>query len=362
MRNTTPSVGQEAARIFEFFCSRGARPFDTDVLQPATSLLDLYGEDIRSRAFVTEGAMRDELMLRPDFTVPLAKFHMESASESAGYAYSGQVFRVQRPGSGRPCEFPQVGFELFGGDDPAQADAEIFSAFCEILKPCDLSIATGDLRLLTTAVEGLAATEGQKAALKRHLWRPERFRQLLEKFSEKPDDGRQKEQLESEIEQNCRAAGIVIGQRRLSEVVENVLSQIHENRAPALPVEQLDSLDQLLDVKGDMQDSLLRLRQVAMDFPGIEKALDGIEQRMDALSRRGVAADDLRFEASFGRTRMEYYDGFVFGFFQGGEEQPVALGGRFDFLTEALGKGRTCPAVGGMIRPDLTLQCRQEAG
>ncbi len=59
------------------------------------------------------------------------------------------------------------------------------------------------------------------------------------------------------------------------------------------------------------------------------------------------------FEASFGRTSMEYYDGFVFGFIARDDLPPVATGGRYDALTAVLGQGRAIPAVGGVIRPDL---------
>jgi ATP phosphoribosyltransferase regulatory subunit len=55
---------------------------------------------------------------------------------------------------------------------------------------------------------------------------------------------------------------------------------------------------------------------------------------------------------------MEYYDGFVFGFFAPARPDlpPVASGGRYDALTRVLGQGRSIPAVGGVIRPALTLE------
>ena len=67
-------------------------------LQPADVLLDLYGEDIRARAFVTrdDGA---EMMLRPDFTVPIVRLHMDAGAEPARYVYCGPVWRRQDAGS-----------------------------------------------------------------------------------------------------------------------------------------------------------------------------------------------------------------------------------------------------------------------
>ena len=37
---------------------------------------------------------------------------------------------------------------------------------------------------------------------------------------------------------------------------------------------------------------------------------------------RGIDAERLPFEASYGRTSMEYYDGFVFGFYAEHKERP----------------------------------------
>ncbi|MEK9758124.1 MAG: ATP phosphoribosyltransferase regulatory subunit, partial [Paracoccaceae bacterium] len=67
------------------------------------------------------------------------------------------------------------------------------------------------------------------------------------------------------------------------------------------------------------------------------------------------------FEASYGRTSMEYYDGFVFGFYSaaGLAGSPVATGGRYDALTRHLGNGVDLPAVGGVIRPDLLIAAQE---
>ena len=60
-------------KCFSGFQLRGADPIDVDILLPANELLDLYGEDIRFRAYVTNDPLRGELMLRPDFTVPIVQ-------------------------------------------------------------------------------------------------------------------------------------------------------------------------------------------------------------------------------------------------------------------------------------------------
>jgi ATP phosphoribosyltransferase regulatory subunit len=77
---------------------------------------------------------------------------------------------------------------------------------------------------------------------------------------------------------------------------------------------------------------------------------------------RGIDTDALFFEASHGRSSMEYYDGFVFAFRAASRPDlpSIASGGRYDALTRRLGQGDEIPAVGGVMRPGLMLEL--EAG
>ncbi|MEM7690808.1 MAG: ATP phosphoribosyltransferase regulatory subunit, partial [Pseudomonadota bacterium] len=84
-------IRAEAVRLREGFQARGAEVFEADILQPAGALLDLYGEDIRARAFVTQDPLRGEMMLRPDFTVPLVQQHVATAGGADRYTYAGEV-------------------------------------------------------------------------------------------------------------------------------------------------------------------------------------------------------------------------------------------------------------------------------
>jgi ATP phosphoribosyltransferase regulatory subunit len=92
-------------------------------------------------------------------------------------------------------------------------------------------------------------------------------------------------------------------------------------------------------------------------MPSIMGAVERFSARCKALEARGVDVENLDFEGSFGRTTLEYYDGFVFGFYAASRPDlpPVATGGRYDALTRVLGRGSEIPAVGGVIRPELLL-------
>jgi ATP phosphoribosyltransferase regulatory subunit len=124
-----PAIRAEAERLFAAFQAAGAVPVDADILLPAETLLDLYGEDIRARAYVTTDPLRGEMMLRPDFTVPVVQAHMAHGADPARYCYMGEVFRKQDHLGNRASEYVQVGFEVFDRAAPEAADAEVFALF-----------------------------------------------------------------------------------------------------------------------------------------------------------------------------------------------------------------------------------------
>ncbi|BAQ67964.1 ATP phosphoribosyltransferase regulatory subunit [Rhodovulum sulfidophilum] len=352
----------QAERLHVFFRGAGAEPVQTAILQPAETLLDLYGEDIRARAYVTSDALRGEQMLRPDFTVPVVQMHMDSAADPARYTYCGEVFRRQERDPSRPNEYIQVGYELFGGESPAEADAEVFALFSEALSPLDLRAATGDIGLILAAVDGLSASDKRKAALRRHVWRPRRFRALLERFAGRMPLPESRKRLLAEIEAHgveavLKAAAPEIGLRSRADVACRLHALVQDAAEPPVSTGETELLEDLLSIRETSVNALAHLRDIAVDLRTIGPAVDRMQARLDALEGQGIDVDLLDFEASYGRTTMEYYDGFVFGFYAEGQPglPPVATGGRYDALTRILGRGREVPAVGGVVRPELVL-------
>jgi ATP phosphoribosyltransferase regulatory subunit len=337
------------------FIGAGAVPVEAEALQPAEVLLDLYGEDIRGRAYVTDDPVDGEQMLRPDFTVPVVQMHMKDGAEPARYTYNGPVWRKQEPGAGRAKEYIQVGFELFDRHDPAASDAEVFALFHEILQPYDLRMATGDVGLLAAAIEGLTTTARRKERLRRQIWRPDRFRQLLDMYSGKVANlPTRVAMIESVAAKGAievlNATGPLLGVRSAAEVLARVASLQDDAATAPIPAAEVAVLENLLAVHGMASDALQSLRTVQDRLDGFALAVDRLETRLNAMAAKGVDVENLPFEANFGLTSLEYYDGFVFGFFDG--DNPVSSGGRYDALTQVLGQGRSIPAVGGVIRPD----------
>nr|WP_169308734.1 ATP phosphoribosyltransferase regulatory subunit [Paracoccus gahaiensis] len=349
-------VGQ---RLLARFRATGAEEVAPDILLPAESLLDLYGEDLRARAYVTADPIRGEMMLRPDFTVPVVQAHMRTGAEPARYCYLGEIFRKQdmgdtRPETPRDHEYLQCGFELFSRD-PA-ADAEVFALFHEALAPLDLQAETGDMGLLLDAVAGLPLTQARACALSHHIWRPGRFARLLARFS-RPAVAR------AFPDSTAPWAGM----RSEDEMIRRIARLQADAAVPPLSPVWTERLERLFALRAPASDALPALVELARDMPAIAPAVDRIHARMDAIAARGIDLGAVIFDASHGRTTLEYYDGFTFTFHADrtlpgrATWPPVASGGRYDALTRVLGRGREIPAVGGIIRPGLVAELEASA-
>ncbi len=352
---TRAEINAKAGQLRASFEAKGAQTVEPPILQPADTLLDLYGEDIRARAYVTSDALRGEQMLRPDFTVPVVQMHMADGAEPARYTYAGEVFRRQEHDPSRANEYFQVGYEVFERADPAASDSEVFALISEALSDYAVRAVTGDIGVLMAVVDGLETSIMRKKALMRHIWRPRRFRALLDRYSGvTPVSPMLKALLAGELVSDSPLVGV----RRQHEVDARI--QVLRDDAEIAPISKksVDLIDALLDISASLPVAIERLHDLSVDLPVIIPAVARVVARKEALEARGIDVEALTFEASYGRTSMEYYDGFVFGFrsVDRPDLPPLATGGRYDALTRRLGGGVEIPAVGGVLRPGVMLE------
>src|SRR5438105_3009874 len=139
------------------FAQAGYHRAEPAILQPAEPFLDLSGEDIRKSLYLTTDATGEELCLRPDLTIPVARDYLASprAGQPTGFSYLGPVFRYR---GGRPSEFLQAGIESFGRQDRAAADAEMLALALEATSAfglTDVEIRTGDVALFNALIDAL---------------------------------------------------------------------------------------------------------------------------------------------------------------------------------------------------------------
>ena len=359
-------LGREAHRILSSLERDGAVRVDPPALLPSDLLLDLYGEDIRARAFLVEDASL-EWMLRPDFTVPVARMQIAQGSTTGRYSYCGSVWRRQSPGSGRPREYLQAGIEVFGGQAKAREDAALLRLVLDAVDVAPVQIVAGDLGLLIAAVDGLDTSAARQAALRRHIWRPRRFQELLGRYGRDHDALAERRKHVTNLSDRdavgaaAAAAGEQIGKRKLDEIAARIGRLRDEADAAPMSDAVVRALERLISLRGRLSDVTADLRELQVVLPGLAPAVDRFEERLNALSSVGLDPGGIGFEVSFGRNTMEYYDGFVFAALAPARNDlpPLAAGGRYDTLMQLLGAGGPVPALGAIVRPEAVVEASQ---
>src|ERR1700740_2994511 len=294
--SSAASAAPWAGALLTSFAEAGYERAEPAILQPAEPFLDLSGEDIRKSLYLTADASGEELCLRPDLTIPVARDYLASkrAGQPAGVSYLGPVFRYR---GGAQSEFQQAGIESFGRQDRAAADAEMLALALEGTQTFglqDVEIRTSDRVLFNALMYAL------------NLY-PVWCRRLIKDFNRKISLDKDIEQLTlaaapgraeyegvlAAVAGSDRKAALAlvtdlmsiagttnVGGRTVAEIADRFLEQ-STLKGGALPRDALAIIKRFLAIAGDPVDAVARLRALADDAKlDIAAAIDQFESRV----------------------------------------------------------------------------------
>ncbi len=355
-------LGEATGALIALFGREGYARLEPPILQPADVFLDLSGEDIRRRMFVTQDASGAELCLRPEYTIPVCRHHLAvRGTEPAAYAYCGPVFRLR---AGETGEFLQAGIESIGRADATAADAEILAIALEALESVGagrVEVRLGDMGLLDAVIEALRLPATAKRRVMRAVVSGRGLAGLnASENGSAPEHAGLLAALEGQAPQAARAfvedvlsiAGITsVGGRSAGEIAERFLERA-ANRSGLVPEEAREVLGRYLAITGDPDAAAVAVRALARDAGlDLDAALAAFEERVGFMAARGLDVGAFGFRADFARN-LDYYTGFIFEAHAAGGERPLAGGGRYDRLLQHLGAPGPTPAVGCAFWPD----------
>ena len=360
--DTETGTETRAQALVASYVRAGYARIDPPVLQPAEPFLDLSGEDIRRRMFLTTDPDGRELCLRPDLTIPVSRDYLASpqAGKPSGFCYLGVVFRHRHSAA---AEFLQAGIESFGRHDKAAADAEMLALGLEATTQYGVGapeIRIGDVRLFSAFVAALDLAPAWKRRLIKDFNRKTSLKHDLEQMTLATANGSKEYQgvLAALAGSDPKAAhhlvtdllsiaGIAtVGGRSVAEIADRFLEQSALNAPTRLPRETRALIERFLSIAGDPDDAAGELRTLAGDAKiALGPALDLFETRTGFLAARGVDVRAIKFATDFGRG-FDYYTGFVFELQRGRGQRPLVAGGRYDGLLTRLGAKEPIPAVG----------------
>ena len=364
-----------AADILALFKERGVGLAEVAVLQPADPFLDMAGEDLRRRIFLTESETGAALCLRPEFTIPVCRDHIASqAGTPRRYGYLGQVFRQRREGG---AEFFQAGIEDLGEADTAAADArsvaDAHALLSRVLPGVPLAVTLGDQRVFEAVLAALGLPRGWQKRLARAFGNAAQLRAALDDLANPAPRGLgngavaaliaegDDDRLAGHVAGLMEEAGLSASAGRSPQEIARRLIEKAELRSVRLSQQALEALERFLAIRAPLEEAPAALAAFA-GTAGVSlgAALELFCARVEAVAAHGLPQGAVLYDAGFGRP-LDYYTGLVFEIGTRDGAQPLAGGGRYDRLLTMLGAKAPIPGVGFSVWLDRIAARKEQA-
>jgi ATP phosphoribosyltransferase regulatory subunit len=350
-----------ATALQTYMAARNTVAVTIPVIQPAAPFLDMAGEALRRRIFLTESEIGETLCLRPEFTIPVCLDHITNGADTpARYAYLGEVFRQRRVGG---SEFYQAGIEDLGDEKTADADARSLveaTAMVRLSAPkAELEILLGDQNIFEAVLKAIGLPRGWRMRLARTFGNADQLKETLTALSsERPMPTLNPEmaklsakgdlaKLSAAISSEMAATGFPAHAGRSSEDIAARLIEKSELAAVKLTKKQFAALNEFLAIREPLSTASKHLATFAAGAQlHLGQALVTFEERASRIAALGLGTNTVTYDAAFGRP-LDYYTGLVFEVrLTGTNTDPLAGGGRYDRLLTLLGATKPIPGVG----------------
>jgi len=299
---------------------------------PAIEYLDVLrgssaGSEAQQSIFTVQSPEKEDLGLRFDLTVPLARVvaqYRDLPRPFRRYQVS-PVWRADKPDKGRFREFTQFDLDSVGVESEV-ADTEIIAGMCDTLNalkvgPFRVRFSSRGILSVLLAYAGIPAEQGADV-----------FR-VLDKLDKV---GPQKVRLEL-------TAGYVD-------------SSGDPIRGLGLASEQVDKIERFLKIRSDDRRAVVaQLREVFAEVEGADREIGVVERISEHLYSLGYGEDQVSLDLSIARG-LAYYTGPVFEavLLDAPQFGSVFGGGRYDGLVLRF-LGERVPAVGASMGVDRLL-------
>ena len=363
-----------AADLASYFATTSSEAVDIPILQPADPFLDMAGEDLRSRIFLTENENGDSLCLRPEFTIPVCRNHIAlNAATPKRYSYIGEVFRQRREGG---TSFHQAGIEDLGGDNEPASDARSLSdalnAVHQAAPNASLQVLLGDQSVFEAVLASLGLPRGWQKKLARAFGSAELLEQALQDLASPrlgnviPERLRQivdeqgEDALVTALAQEMQVAGISPAAGRSPSEIARRLMEKQQLAAVQLADRVLTALKTFLSIRVPLEQATVQLTEFA-EQNGLDlgAALQSFGKRVEEMRKAGIDLRIITYDAGFGRP-LDYYTGLVYEITSRDADCGVIVGGgRYDRLLTMLGAKERISGVGFSVWLDRLQKCAE---
>nr|WP_255603325.1 ATP phosphoribosyltransferase regulatory subunit [Oscillochloris sp. ZM17-4] len=349
------------AALERTLAGHGYLPIDLPIVEQRELYLRKLGEELVGKVYEFSFGGR-ELALRPEWTASLLRAYVANMQDQPlplRIAYSGPVFRYERPQRGTYRQFTQVGVELVGGPAP-RADAEALALACAGLDAAGVGgyrVVVGHIGLIRELLVGLGLEERTQGVL---VWSMERMRvdgldavraRLGETIAAPPPGL----ELPAGLDDDQAAAWLLgmldamridlsTGTRSPQDVVARLLRKLRRGDQQPQIDRALDLLSRLGQLRGAPAEVLPLVADLIAQSGLQSAAYAELRAILALLADHGVDQGRVEIDLCLGRG-LHYYTGLIFEIYDGDQMQ-LCGGGRYDDLVSALGGRQPVPAVG----------------
>jgi len=317
--------------VYELY---GFVPLSTPAIEFLDVLSGSAGQEAQQSIFRVTNPEKEELGLRFDLTVPLARVvsqYNELPRPFRRYQVAS-VWRADKPDKGRYREFTQFDLDSVGVESEI-ADTEILAGMCDTLAALDVPsylvrFSSRAVLNLLLAYAGIGAEQGVDV-----------FR-VLDKLDK---------------------VGLDKVKRELMDGYKDESGDII--RGVGLAADQVAKIEQFLAIKSDSRSEVIaRIRELFATVDSATSQIDVIERISNHLYALGYGDQQVSLDLSIARG-LAYYDGPVFEAILPDAPQfgSVFGGGRYDGLVKRF-TGQSLPAVGASIGVDRLLAALTHLG
>lgn len=321
-------------KIREVYELYGFVPFSTPAIEYLDVLAGSAGEEAQQSIFHVTNPEGEELGLRFDLTIPLARVvaqHKELPRPFRRYQVA-PVWRADKPGPGRFREFTQFDLDSVGVVSEV-ADTEIIAGMCDTLD----ALGAGPYRVRYSSRGILNA--------------------LLAYADIAPERGVDVFRVLDKLEK--------IGPAKVRRELTTGYVDESGDTIPGLGLadDQVDRIERFLAIRDDDRSEVIaRLRELFAGVEGAEPEIEGVEKISRHLYALGYENDRVALDLSIARG-LAYYTGPVFEaiLLDAPRYGSVFGGGRYDDLVMRF-LGEKVPATGASIGVDRLLAALLDLG
>jgi histidyl-tRNA synthetase len=328
--NSRLKIIQTIRRVYERY---GFLPLETPAQEYKVTLLG-YGEENTKQIFSFQNPEEEDVALRFDLTVPLARVVAQYPDLVLPFRryQVAPVWRADKPDPGRFREFIQFDLDSVGTSSLA-ADTEVLCAMYDVLRELGIErfkIRFSDRKVLNSVLD----FAGIKHEMSHKVFR------VLDKLDK-------------------------IGFEGISQELTVGRVDVSGDKIPGLGLgrNQVDRIRQFLAIpQGKRRDVLKSMADLFASVDSAREAVEELTVICDSLDRLSIPEENVALDLSIARG-LDYYTGPVFEahLADAPEFGSVFGGGRYDGLVERF-LGRKIPAVGASIGVDRLFAAMQKLG